>query len=399
MQIDCFVALTLFALTLFLSTDTVGGGLRRRGKASRKHSKTKREIQALLDPPFIGLETLLISRATPNTRLIRAFSLTNTFVNPSISMHSQFRADAEGLVRDATRDWPHFIHSTRDAVQATLPEPSNSLQFDHFIQSATLRIVLVGLLRVNLSMDELSTKDIDTSSFLINKLWTASKSAFTTIDPVELQRLNKCLRRLIPDANRYPNPLDFIVPAWETMWRVVATTVAHIEKDKRRDDLHDLMQDALDQGNFTVPHPTLSFSAMDCVNESIRLHPPSRRIARDTSVFRYPASLRPILQWFVPATIEVADIQAFYLAKEVWGGDANEFEPGRRRADRTLPSTSFAFGSQPMACVASRWAPIAAAAIAASVLEALNDSRYELQVGAQIGEREGWDGWSVRAAT
>lgn len=404
-MLSAFSYAVLVFTVLLTAVLTAARGLRRR-ELGERHT-TKQAIQRLLNPLGATNKELLISRCKPNQRLIRAFALTNTFVSECPAVHDAFRQATGDLVREASRSWPRFIDIARQATKASLQprseHPGAPLHFDRIVQNATLRTILVGLLQVDLDMDQMSTLDVEDSAYLINKLWTASKSSSTVLDPADLSHLNQCLRRLIPDSTKYPNPLDFVVPAWETMWRVVATTVGHIEMDARREDIRAAMLEyVLDKQDFTSCPDNLGFSAIDCISEVLRLHPPSKRISRDTTLVRSPQFLRPLLQLlpylkrFIPPTIEIADVQTYHLDEEIWGADVNDFNPGRRRSNGNLTS-SLAFGYQPMGCVASRWAPMAASVIAASLLEAFDDETLYFNVGEKVGDREGWEDWTVIA--
>ena len=138
---------------------------------------TPSSIRKLLDPPSAKLADLLAARATPNERLIRVFSLTNTFVSPDPIVHNTFIARASSILRAAKRrGWHHFQQVIVDAVEASLPHDAAGRDFDSFIQDITLRVALVGLLEVNTSVTDFQAADINAVTMLITLLWSLSKT-------------------------------------------------------------------------------------------------------------------------------------------------------------------------------------------------------------------------------
>jgi hypothetical protein len=121
--------------------------------------------------PSTSKSELLTARAIPNERLIRAFSLTNTFVSADQHVHDVFVGYANSLLRAAKdRDWPHFQNITVQAVDAALHSKPHPLDFDVFVQDVTLRVALVALLSVNSCVSDLASDDIRVVSELITPL-------------------------------------------------------------------------------------------------------------------------------------------------------------------------------------------------------------------------------------
>lgn len=72
------------------------------------HHHTLPGVRAVLDPPGVSKISLLQSRASPNTRLVKAFRLTNTFVRDDLETHSEFLHRAKDLLNVAKGSWPRF---------------------------------------------------------------------------------------------------------------------------------------------------------------------------------------------------------------------------------------------------------------------------------------------------
>ncbi|KIP07508.1 hypothetical protein PHLGIDRAFT_118086, partial [Phlebiopsis gigantea 11061_1 CR5-6] len=190
----------------------------------KTHLTALSDIRALLTPSSKPLPLLLEERSAPNARLIRAFGLSNTFVSSDIDVHASFVHDARALIRFAENDgWPRFAEHATLAVEECVcaqARLSGSVAFDSAMQNVALHVILTTLFEV--PADAIAVADLAVVAAGINALWRLSKLAAPP-PPHLLPAVNARLRRWIPAQ---PNPLDFVVPAFETMWRVAATTTA-----------------------------------------------------------------------------------------------------------------------------------------------------------------------------
>jgi hypothetical protein len=91
--------------------------------------------------------------------------------------------------------------------------------------------------------------------------------------------------------------------------------------------------------------------------------------------------------------VEKADVEAAHRDAVVWGGKAQVFDP--RRFTSEPRHALFAFGVGQLSCIASSWAPMAAAVIVSSVLKAMTDLNLEITAGRELGGRSGWEGWKI----
>ncbi|KAH8977408.1 cytochrome P450 [Lactarius hatsudake] len=352
---------------------------------------------ALLDPPGSSISDLLLARARPNTRLVHSFGLQNTFVSADIVVRKQFITRAREVLRQHTRNFPAFPEVVRGVVAGSahrLGSPSRrpSIPFAIFIQVVTLRVVVGSLLGGDIPED-----DDEGTVFVvgaINDLWALSKKHGTTPPPSALlDSVNTYLRTWIPE--RYERPLDFVIPAYETMWRVVAVTVARAIHDRGACAAFSAFLDSPREDQFArfedARPQQPSVEAFIC--EVLRLHPPSGRLARATP------SRVGVLLW-APVTTHVANIEALHQDTAIWGSDAGVFDPMRFHGSRLSYGQKHAFipfSHGPLRCVAFKEAPRFAAIVAAAVLEIVSasEARYRLVCGERIGRREGWEGWSI----
>ncbi|KAF7353858.1 hypothetical protein MVEN_01071500 [Mycena venus] len=364
--------------------------------------RTPASIRALLDPPSPSMDTLLRSRASPNARLIRAFSLSNTFVSPDPTIHGKFLRKSRSLLQAANRDWGRFNGIALQAVDSALPDLPTP--FHIFVRSVTLRVTLVGLLDPDADMTSLGSNDVDLVTNLITDLWILSKKS-THIPEHLLEMLNDRLRRLLPDQAAYPNPLDFVIPTWETLWRVVAVTLVHVDMNAAARRAFQDLSDNPDRAQFEASKlEGTSPSVENYISESLRLHPPVRHITRHIfSESRLTTFLPRFLASRIPPRIDihVADIESAQRSA-LWESHSDSSPPETYDAARFLrePAASevLAFGAGPLKCAAMTWAPMAAAVIVAAILNRVDGVTHYIVRGDRIGGREGWDGWMVRKA-
>jgi hypothetical protein len=219
----------------------------------------------------------------------------------------------------------------------------------------------------------------------INDRWAKSKT--NNALPTEvLARINYHLTKWVPDR---ANPLNFIIPAYETMWRVAATAVVYSNRD-------DLLRDAFISYNenptdyqfraFTSEGTGAQPSVEAIVSEVLRLHPPTRHISRSVDV---PWWKRPFA-----SSVEVADIEEVQKSL-LYGSNPESFNPMRfHESDDGPRDQLYAFGHGKLRCVAASWAPSATAIVTAKIM-AKFDTTFTLKEGSRIGKREGWEGWSI----
>ena len=388
--------MSIMVLVCVIPLFTLLGRLLRRKK--RIMFSNISDIVALLDPPGSSIPELLLARARPNSRLVHSFGLQNTFVSADRMVRKRFLTSAREILRLHTQHFAAFPDVARGVVAGSalhLRSPSHqpSIPFATFIQVVTLRIVVGSLLGGYIPED--SDEDTVFVVGAINELWTLSKKAARPPPAALLDTLNAHLRRWMPE--RYERPLDFVIPAYETMWRVVAVTVARAIHDRGARVafsayLESPVEDQFVRFEDARPQQP-SVEAFIC--EVLRLHPPSRGIARAA-----PSRLGMFQYLWAPATTHVADIEALHQDTATWGSDAGIFDPMRFHESRLSYGQKHAFmpfSHGPLRCVAFKEAPRFAAIAAAAVLEVISghDARNRLVCGERIGRRDGWDGWSI----
>ncbi|KAJ7765739.1 hypothetical protein B0H16DRAFT_1524189 [Mycena metata] len=362
---------------------------------------TPAAVRTVLDPPTTSMNTLLRSRASPNTRLHRTFHLSNTFVNPDPAVHAAFLRQSRALLQTAKRDWNRFNNVALQAVELSLPNPV--IPFHVFVRAATLRTVIVGLLDPRIDITSLASSDLDVVGQLITDLWLLSKNP-EHIPEHLLEMLNHRLRRLVPDDEKYPNPLDFVIPTFETLWRLVAVTLAHVHRDAAacgafRDFNENPSCEQFQASRLGGTSPSVE----NYISETLRFDPPVRHITRHVDKQSLLTANLPrfLAAWFPPRTeLLVADIETAQRTP-FWESDkssADVYDAARFLREPTA-SHLLAFGCGPLKCAAINWAPRAAAVIVGATLNRVDGVGHYIVRGPRIGGREGWDRWEVRTVS
>ena len=354
------------------------------------------DIQRLLSPPSATIDSLVRSRALANVRLVQAFHLTNTFVDPDATLHRRFVSQARKLIPSRGPFGHDFAELAYDIASRWGNDSMSqlnetSIEFNIFIRVVTFKVMISTLFHVD--PHNLDTNDVIFVTSGINTLWNLSKTT-STFPPGLLEGINQRLSRWIPDLD---NPLDFVIPVYETMWQVVAVGVALLQHDPQATHLMDAyLQNPTNEQFAQWEGSEASVQAL--LSEIFRLYPPVRRMGRIIST-------RP--RWLHSSQdsyfhrVSSADIYALQRNVTIWGKDANEFKPSRHHPSTLTDqqrSTLLAFGAGGIRCIASNWSPRAAALLIAAILVRVRQEGsggLEIQAGAEIGSRGGWDGWRV----
>ena len=365
---------------------------------------TRRDaIRSLLDPHGINIKVLLRQRALPNKRLARAFGINSTFTSESIDVHHQFRKHTMTRLRnlDTPENWQTIRAAIKEAVDVYLPSDPIWGDYATYMQAVVFVTVLAAFFDNTLSFPERTEVRFVTEG--INQLWTASKSSTCRPTSSILAQINRYLHTWLPDNPADPfheTPLELILPAYETLWRLVAHTFTYVEGTPGYIRLFLDFFNTPTATQFAAPGLSRTPSAQDILQEVLRLHPPTKRIKRSQNDFSsIPAWIRRGIFGMAgfdcyPAcsNILAADIEALQRSS-VWGPSPHEFDAMRHRAPTEAQRLCFIpFGLGPLKCVASSLAPRLAGMIVAGV--AIRDD-IELTRGKSQGSREGWGEWRI----
>jgi cytochrome P450 len=342
------------------------------------------DIQNLLNSPHKSLSHLLQSRALAKERIRRTFDIHSTFVSNDEKLHATFvklTSSMLAVVSKHPAGWRHIQDLAAYAMGVVFV--GQTIAFDRFFRSITFIVIAVGLMDAD--PNALNVNDVDFVTERISQLWDLSKKA-KPISNRQLDDINGRLMRMIPDRDRFPNPLELVIPPWETLWRLLAMAFIHAHDNEQTRNMFAEFHANPTKAQF-VP------SVTHFMRETLRCHPPIRRITRafvrqPLWLAILPSCLAELLETiYSPIVLETADIAA--QKSPDFGDNAGDFDPNRYAHGSVPPLPAFGCGQ--LQCIAREWAPMAAAVILSTVLAHLRVNEYVIQ-GQHYAD---WDGWKI----
>lgn len=292
------------------------------------------------------------ARARPNRRLIHAFGVNNCFTNGDKRLCSEFKKNARTLVSLDDEQWMRLASSVREISVEHFSQTSTPSLFDT-IQLITMKAALDPLLHVRISDSSHLDGEASQLAKEINQQWLRSKRSSSPETAFAVQHeLKHALRAIVPGwdgENDRENPLNLILPGYETLWRVVLRCFVEVvfrsaNKTWRR-ALEDFAENPTNDQLHLVKAEYGDVSACMVVEEALRLYPPTRRIYRE---FETEDEMMVV--------DAAADIEACHRDAAIWGEDVLRFEPARWTrggADVANKQMIFLpFGADPFTCVA-----------------------------------------------
>ncbi|KAI8624198.1 cytochrome P450 [Xylariaceae sp. FL1651] len=269
------------------------------------------------------LDERLKLRAKANARLVEAFDIENSFTTTDVSVHRRFLKRANDAIRlPHAGDWVRLSEvadTMLDLSVSHLNKGFPCLPLAPLVRVLGFGIVLNILFDVEPSMIDLNCAQDATNA--INHLWIQSKDYRITPSLYQRKLLDHTLRRLLPrefPCDDRSHPLNLIMPAYETLWRVVVLTF--VEAAGRNEDPNTAKQllDAVKNvpqcfGQRDDPE----IQALAFAKEGLRLYPPTKRIYRATSTAHCDRG------------VTTANVEGCHRNTSAWGSDALEFKPAR----------------------------------------------------------------------
>ncbi|KAI0020823.1 hypothetical protein F4780DRAFT_779266 [Xylariomycetidae sp. FL0641] len=313
--------------------------------AERRRQRVLSELhehRCIADFSAFGAKTLtdrLRLRAAPNTRLVTAFRINSSFTTCDEDVHGAFLLRAQAILKCNTTGWTE----RSDLAQASL-----DVCIEHFIGKSSVMkrstaLHLAPLTRVFTFVFVLNAlfglKHTDVDLFkacratdAINRLWQQSKDKpgqLREVDRLELQHL---LANLTPGnalgGTGTSSPINMIMPAYETMWRVVLATFISAAYRQVTDETATRFEEMLrdvpacfeEKPGFQhrLNNTRLEKKALTFAMEGLRLYPPTKRIYRARNLSNPTAE-----------EVVAADVERWHREPMIWGPDALEFRPSR----------------------------------------------------------------------
>ncbi|MCJ1241823.1 hypothetical protein MMC14_009829 [Varicellaria rhodocarpa] len=332
------------------------------------------------------LEDLLLARALPNVRLHKAFGIDNAFTTVNTTRYIAFLNDSKHLLR--IQSWTRIRDAAKIAISIAKSSQTGHEADPAGIPLASLvgTVVLMVILSVffNAVIEELDESLTRKIAEEINALWLLSKAKSCKRECLEKDQevLRAHLEEILFESHAShdsefarENPLNIILPAYETLWRVVLR--CFIEVRFRDPEVRGRAKTVFDKFLATPTRTQLessvhhhhsggyTTSAKWMTSEALRLYPPTRHIHRYVSA---STSDHP------EPHIGAADIASLHRNKTFWGENANKFDESRwnditGEADYYMP-----FGYDRFTCPAkSSFAPMMIAVLVASLLDGFGE--------------------------
>lgn len=328
--------------------------------------------------------SLLASRAIPNERLFQAFGIDNSFTTQDIAYSKEFRAVAASKLRIDDQTWKDIARVAEQILH-------NEVQVSYETRMRIHLIPLLQLFSLKIALNVLFHEDpfalndevVSSLARTINALWILSKESSPNKREMEsLQdNLHRDLESLLPAHSSTPRetPMNFIIPAYETLWRVVlhcfievafrhpsskpawrSVLAAYLAKPTAAQFLH---------RHSLTPEKTVPISAEYLAKEGLRLYPPTRRIYRTLQLLSDQFKL-------------AADIECLHRDPIFWGADSSMYVPARwASASQEARSAWFAFGGNEMVCPAKHgFGPRMVALLLAALVGEFGTGEWVLEV-------------------
>ncbi|EZF69589.1 hypothetical protein H105_08036 [Trichophyton soudanense CBS 452.61] len=336
-----------------------------KNKASKStvHFSDAKDCRAVIvgRSPFNGMSkntlTAFQARAGPNQALRRAFGIDNAFTSEDNAVIREFVALATKRMILHGTDWGKVATLAATTLEtlgyfeqiAGNSTSTGTVPITSVAQVLCLTVVLRTILQTD--VDKTQYKDVLKLAEDINRIWISSKS------PDEEKRssyqsetpFHDTLKAIFPNtqiSSPASNPLNLILPSFETMWRIVSRTFLEINflTGNRSPEFKQVLVEFFHNPTKEQFNQELSpgISASNVISEALRLFPPTRRVHRHFQGLNSNER-----------TLFAADIEACHRNLRVWGSDALKFVPGRWNCLNEQQKSSFMpFGSKPFLCPA-----------------------------------------------
>ncbi|KAF2214533.1 hypothetical protein CERZMDRAFT_110817 [Cercospora zeae-maydis SCOH1-5] len=295
------------------------------------------------------------ARAAPNQRLVRAFGIENSFVVSEKEASQRFRGRVEKKLHVGAEKWVEFAEMARSVATAQISGEGESRNLFDVVQMLSMKMVRKVIWDVDQEGKGVDEK-LGVLAKEVNKQWLESKKydeAFLKAGgEVELpEKLKQVLMDVFgwDGEDRKENPLNFILPGYETIWRVVLRCFLELSArgHPNSGDWTRSLKDFLNtptpaQLGHGVDFDGSKIYPLMIALEILRLYPPTRRVYRqfeDQNGAVYSIA---------------ADIEGMHRDAGVWQDDPLAFRPERWAgiSPDAIDSRWFPFGAKPFRCPA-----------------------------------------------
>lgn len=377
------------------SSDTTGSrdGSKPSEKTTRQFSDPKvcRDILfCRMYDESLGPNSLskVVSRAIPNQRLVRAFDIDNGFTTSDDNYRLDFLRDAKDRLRSATKNgWKPIADQARDLASKYVGKYAvkSSCKLEHVVQVVSLKVVFETFF--GLDSDKLNDLPMVRIAQGISELWIDSKSSAGS-QAKGLDGLNPFLKELqLEWTDQRKNPLNILLPVYETLWRVVAFCLIEVvfrpsAQAEWLGALEEFFKKPDDKRVFQAPTKG-GVSVEFLVKEALRLYPPTKRI--------YRHFVMQSTEGIETKETVAADIEACHRLPEIWGAKSNKYRPARwNEATPGMRNAYMPFGGSPFMCPASgSFGPNMIAVLVAAIAPHISASKWQLKLAGDASGCQG----------
>lgn len=208
------------------------------GRHYRTPAECKRVLEGTALPGSLTRNRLgrVAARAGPNKRLVTAFGIDNAFTTTDKKYSKHFLRTAIGRITEVRSteedagDWQKLAVSASSLVLQTTSTSAQTIRLDTLVQTVAFKIAVQWLW--GSEPDKVDHQAVLDATSEINRLWIASKTKTSNSSSSALDRskLHNALTSILPEHNLdgHENPLNLLLPAYETLWRVVLSGILEI---------------------------------------------------------------------------------------------------------------------------------------------------------------------------
>lgn len=251
------------------------------------------------------------------------------------------------LINLTPLDWNHLSQSLQESARYWVNSSEGTIHLASITQTLTLRLVLVGIFKLEPRIPPSADLFFADFAQCINESWILAKGP-NILSFEDNEVLQDCVTAFFPSSDQFQpdeNPLNVILPGYETSWRVVLRMFLEIRRAQNDVWVDKMVSFALHPTKVQFQDDDDGIPVEAMVLEALRLYPPTRRIRR---TFRFGDGKNG-----AGDETFAADIKACHLDKSIWGTDVLEYKPSRfATLTEDQKEAYMPFGISPFLCPA-----------------------------------------------
>lgn len=241
-----------------------------------------------------NLLSQLQSRAISNSRLASGFGIDNAFTTTDETQAREFVRQAQTYMNVVK--WEELgVLASKDVQSFLATCPQDAVPLASLVQTVSLSMALRVFIKDDTAPANLVQSRLLVISDFINKIWIDSKLPGHKVAYEERHELHDALRAVCPGLdplNPQQNPLNWLLPSFETLWRIALRTCIEVKFSKHthpewsralirfaRNPTKKQFEELFESQSVHHQGQT-KISAQNIINEALRLHLPTRHVHR-----------------------------------------------------------------------------------------------------------------------